>query len=495
MTTTTAVRYEVVIGLEVHSQLLTASKMFCSCSAAYAYAPPNTHVCPVCFGMPGVLPVINRRAVELTVLTGLALNCKVPASAKFDRKNYPYPDLMKGYQISQFDMPLCVDGWLEVEVGGEARRLGITRVHLEEDTARLLHREANGEGYSLLDVNRAGAPLMEIVSEPDMRSPEEAREYLVRLRQILQYIGVSAGNMEEGNFRCDANVSLRRFGASELGAKVEVKNMNSFRSVFRALEYEVERQTAILDSGERIAQETRGWVDGEAKTVSQRSKEQAHDYRYFPEPDLPPLALSREFVEGVRALLPELPVERRARLQDQFGLGLYEANLLTENRAAADYFETAVNSEPAGRAHGRAQGVANWMLGDFTHALGDQQFANSKVAPAQLAALVDLQDSGQVTSKIAKSVFRLMYESGGNPAAIIKDEGLAPISGGAELEEAALRVINGNEKAVSDYRAGKETVIRFLVGQLMKETRGRANPQEAESALLAALSTKNGATP
>ena len=485
--TTTATRYEAVIGLEVHSQLLTESKMFCPCSAAYAYNPPNTHVCPICMGMPGVLPVINRKAVEYTVMTGLALNCKIPARSKFDRKNYPYPDLMKGYQISQYDMPLCVDGFLEIVVDGEGRKIGVTRVHLEEDTARLLHRDDNGDSYSLLDINRSGVPLMEIVSEPDMRSPEEAREYLVNLRQILQYLGVSAGNMEEGNFRCDANVSLRPAGSPELGAKVELKNINSFRFVVRALEYEVERQTKALDDGQTIAQETRGWDEHVNKTVSQRSKEYAHDYRYFPEPDLPPLELTPDYVETLRAGLPELPRARFTRFQDDYGLAGHEAGLLTETRATADFFETAARSGLPADRQARAKGIANWMLGDFAHDLEGKPYAESKITPEHLAGLVDLVDSGQITGRIAKSVFRKMFEEGGEPAAVIESEGLAPISGDDELATAADRVIQGNEAAVADYRGGKDTVIRFLVGQLMKETRGRANPQLAEQVLKSKL--------
>src|SRR6202140_2692812 len=300
--------YEVVIGLEVHSQLLTKSKMFCSCSTDYAYAAPNTHVCPVCMGMPGVLPVINQRAVAYTIMTALALNCSIPAYSKFDRKNYPYPDLMKGYQISQYDVPLSRDGYLIIDLEGQAKRVGITRVHLEEDTARLLHHD----GYSLIDVNRAGTPLMEIVSEPDMRSPEEARLYMQKLREILVYLGVSSGRMEEGSLRCDANISIRPFGQQELGVKTEIKNMNSFRSVEHALEYEARRQIEVLRSGQSISQETRGWVETKGITVPQRSKEQAHDYRYFPEPDLPPLVISPAWVEELRAQLPELPDARRA---------------------------------------------------------------------------------------------------------------------------------------------------------------------------------------
>jgi len=319
--------FEVVIGLEVHSQLLTKSKMFCTCSTGYANAAPNTHVCPICMGMPGVLPVINRQAIAYTIMTALALNCNIPAYSKFDRKNYSYPDLMKGYQISQYDVPLSKDGYLTVERNGQTRKIGITRVHLEEDTARLLHHE----GYSLIDVNRSGTPLMEIVSEPDMRSPEEARLYMQKLREILVYLGVSSGRMEEGSLRCDANISIRPRGQQKLGVKTEIKNMNSFRSVERALEYEAQRQIAMARAGETIHQETRGWVETKGITVSQRSKEQAHDYRYFPEPDLPPLLISREWVEELRAALPELPDARRARYRSEFGLSAQDANVLSKS--------------------------------------------------------------------------------------------------------------------------------------------------------------------
>ncbi|MCH8205655.1 MAG: Asp-tRNA(Asn)/Glu-tRNA(Gln) amidotransferase subunit GatB, partial [Chloroflexi bacterium] len=325
--------YEAVIGLEVHTQLLTRAKMFCGCSADYQDASPNTFVCPVCMGMPGVLPVINKQAVELVVRTGLALDCTIAHCTKFDRKNYPYPDLMKGYQISQYDQPIATDGSLLVETDGQTTRVGITRVHLEEDVAKLLHRnEQHGEGYSLLDINRSGVALMEVVSEPDMRSPEEARSYLTKLRLILRYIQVSTANMEEGSFRCDANISIRPAGASELGTKVEVKNMNSFRSVYRALQYETLRQTRQAQEGERIVQETRGWVEDRGVTVSQRTKEYASDYRYFPEPDLPPVVIDASVIDAIRAGLPELPDDKKARFTNQYGLPVYDAELLTSSR-------------------------------------------------------------------------------------------------------------------------------------------------------------------
>ncbi len=329
--------YETVIGLEVHAQLLTKSKMYCGCSADYASAPPNTHVCPVCLGMPGVLPVINKQAIEFTIMTALALNCPVSDFTRFDRKNYPYPDLMKGYQISQSYAPIARQGFTTVEVDGATKQVGINHVHLEEDVAKLLHRAGPaGEDYSLVDVNRSGVPLMEIVSEPDLRSPEEARQYLVKLRSILQYLGVSTGNMEEGSFRCDANISVRPAGTKELGPKVEVKNLNSFKAVFLAMEYEAQRQRKAAAEGKRLVQETRGWVEAQGKTVTQRSKEYAHDYRYFPEPDLPPVVIGREWVEAVRKKLPEMPEARRDRFMKEYGLPKYDADLLTGSKAMAD---------------------------------------------------------------------------------------------------------------------------------------------------------------
>jgi aspartyl-tRNA(Asn)/glutamyl-tRNA(Gln) amidotransferase subunit B len=473
--TQTAVDYEIVIGLEVHCQILTQSKMFCGCSSDESGAPENTHLCPICLGMPGTMPVANRVAVENTVLTGLALNCEIPEHAKFDRKNYHYPDLMKGYQISQYDLPFCVNGWLEVEVDGETKRFGITRVHLEEDTARMRHEdESFGDGYSLVDINRSGVPLMEIVSEPDMRSPEEAREYLVKLRGILRAIGVSKANMEEGNFRCDANVSLRPRGATTFGTKVEIKNMNSFRSVERALRFEVERQAAALDSGQTIDQETRGWVDTEGRTVSQRSKEFAHDYRYFPEPDLPPFTMTREWVESLRARLPELPDARRLRLMEQYGLNAYDASLLAETASRAAYFERAV-AGPAADPAKRAKAVANWMLGEmarFQNADG-KDIEDVAVTPASLAALVTMVDSGTLTSTAAKTVFEQMYRTGAAPEQVAADLGLSQTGDDSELEGIIDRVIAQNPKPVADYRGGKTTAIQALIGRVMGETKGR----------------------
>jgi aspartyl-tRNA(Asn)/glutamyl-tRNA(Gln) amidotransferase subunit B len=497
MTTASATRYETVIGLEVHVQLLTERKMFCGCRAAYADAPPNTHVCPVCMALPGVLPVINRKAVEYTVMTALALNCEIPSFSKFDRKNYPYPDLLKGYQISQFDLPLSQHGWLEIQVEGEAlRRIGVTRCHLEEDTARLTHKtDAAGQTYSLIDMNRSGVPLMEIVGEPDLRSPEEARAYLVKLQRILRYIGVSKANMEEGNFRCDANISLRPIGATELGSKVEVKNMNSFRAVYNALHSEVVRQTAELDAGHRIPQETRGWIEADGSTVSQRSKEQAHDYRYFPEPDLPPVTLDAAYVDAIRARLPELPDAKLTRFEREYGLPAYEANLLTETRAKADYFEQALapaSGDEASR-HRYARQVANWMVGDFArllHASG-LDIAEAKVKPDDLYGMIDLVEQGTISGKIAKTVFEEMFASGKPPAVIIKDLGLEQISGSDEISGIVDGVLDANPKAVEDFRAGKQEAVKFLVGQAMRATRGRANPETLTEILKAKLEAKD----
>ena len=478
--------FETVIGLEVHVQLGSESKMFCRCPAAYQDAPPNTHLCPVCEGLPGALPVINRQAVEWTIKTGLALEMTIPELSKFDRKNYPYPDLMKGYQISQFDMPLTQGGVLDVVVDGTSRRIGITRVHLEEDTARLLHRSNQaGESYSLIDMNRSGVPLMEIVSEPDMRSADEAREYLVSMRRILRYLEVSSADMEKGSFRCDANISLREVGAEELGAKVEVKNMNSFRAVHRALLFEEERQAQRLRAGERIEQETRGWVEGEEVTTSQRTKEYAADYRYFPEPDLPPIRVSREWVAEIAAELPELPAARFARFEKEYGLGDFEAGLLTEDRAKADYYEKAVSGLADPSSHEQAKKLANWITGDLARVQHEQRqgLDDLKIRAEQFAELVELIDAGTISSKLAKDVFESMYESGEGPAAIVERSGQTQISDADELGQIVEQVLQEQPQAVQDYRDGKDTAIKFLVGQVMRATRGRANPQTATALL------------
>ena len=482
MATKTAVQYETVIGLEVHAQLLTRSKMFCSCRADYQSLPPNTAVCPVCLGMPGVLPVINRQAVEYVIMTGLALNCAIAEHTKFDRKNYPYPDLMKGYQISQYDQPIASDGWMTIQVDGVERRVGITRVHLEEDVAKLFHRtDFSGEGYSLLDINRAGVPLMETVGEPGLRSPEEARQYLMKLQTILQYLGVSTANMEEGSFRCDANISMRPVGSTELGAKVEVKNMNSFRAVYRALGYEAERQAALLNEGGRVVQETRGWEEEREITVAQRSKEYAHDYRYFPEPDLPPLTISRQWVEEVRARLPELPEARHQRCIDEYGLPEYNASLLTASKATADFFESVVTLK---RLTGdgqkqRAKAGSNWVLGELARLLNasGKTLEESPVRPEHLSELLDLLDTKVLSTTLAKAVFEETFDTGKAPGAVVQEKGLVQITDTSSIERAVAEALDANGPAVVDYLKGKETAIKFLTGQVMKLTRGQANPE------------------
>jgi len=473
--------HEVVIGLEVHSQLLTRSKMYCSCSSDYQDAGPNTVVCEVCMGMPGVLPVVNRRAVELVIATGLALDCTISENTKFDRKNYPYPDLMKGYQISQYDEPVALGGRLGVEVDGHETTIGITRVHLEEDTARLLHRDGPNGGYSLLDVNRAGVPLMEIVSEPDIRSPEEARSYLTTLHTILRYIGVSTANMEEGSFRCDANISIRPVGDEELGTKVEVKNMNSFRSVYNALRFESERQTRLAAEGGRIVQETRGWVDERGVTVSQRIKEGVDDYRYFPEPDLPPIVIERGWIEEVHGRLPELPTARRSRYIDDYGLSDYDARLLTASKATADFFEAALLSRPLeGEALEKAaKSVGNWVLGELARLLNTsgESVDQARFEPGQLMELLELVDAGTLSTGMARTVFEEMFETGAPPKRIAEERGLVQISDADAVQPAVVEAVSDNPGPVADYLAGKEVAMKFLVGQVMKITRGKANPQ------------------
>ncbi len=480
--------YETIIGLEVHAQLRTKSKMFCRCSADYASAPPNTHVCPVCLGMPGVLPAINQRAIEYTIMTALALNCAVSEYTKFDRKNYPYPDLMKGYQISQYDAPVGCNGWLTIEVNGQEKQVGITRVHLEEDVAKLLHRTSpGGEAYSLVDVNRCGVPLMETVGEPDLRSPEEARQYLMKLHSILRYLDVSTANMEEGSFRCDANISVRPEGSSEFMAKVEVKNMNSFKAVYRALEYEVKRQIKAAEEGKRLVQETRGWVEERGITVSQRSKEYAHDYRYFPEPDLPPLVLSHDWVEEIRSKLPELPEARRDRFITEYGLPLYDANLLTSSSATADYEEEFVEEfMKIVESHNMpkpeiAKLGSNWILGEVNRIKNDNNIDTvdfrERVSPERLVRLTDLVVKGSVSGTSAKQVFEEMFNTGKDAADIVAQRGLSQISDTQEIKDAVRQVMTDNPQALTDFKAGKEAALKFLVGQVMKATKGRANPK------------------
>ncbi len=476
--------YEAVIGMEVHAQILTASKMFCGCSAEYADAPANTHVCPVCLGMPGVLPVINRRAVEQTVCTGLALNCQISPISVFARKNYNYPDLPKGYQISQYEMPLCHDGWLDIELAdGQTRRVRIRRAHLEEDTGKLIHVD----GHSLVDLNRAGVPLLEIVTEPDLRTAEEAYAYVVRLRQILRYLGVSSGDMEKGAMRCEVNVSVRPAGTQELGTKVEIKNLNSFRSVRLSLEYEIARQIASLEKGEPVEQVTMGWDEERGRTVVQRTKESAHDYRYFPEPDLVPLEIPVDWIEEIRKLLPELPAARRDRFMAAYGLSRQDANLLTEERAVADFFEAAAQAYT-----GEARAIANWITGELFRLLNAQgiDITAMPVKPASLAELQMLVDQGTINLNTAKRVLETMFRTGQPPGAIVEAEGLAQVSDQEALAAIVARVIAEHPEEVARYRAGKTTVLSWLMGQVMQATRGQGHPQMVRRLLQDVLDQK-----
>ncbi|MGE3960482.1 MAG: Asp-tRNA(Asn)/Glu-tRNA(Gln) amidotransferase subunit GatB [Dehalococcoidia bacterium] len=483
MTTQTRTDYEAVIGVEVHIQLKTKSKMFCSCDREYFDTAPNTHVCSVCLGMPGMLPVINQQAVAYTLMAGLALGCEIPRHAKFDRKNYPYPDLVKGYQISQYDQPFCVGGELEIEVDGERRTVHLERIHLEEDTARLLHRDDGAEGYSLIDVNRSGSPLMELVTRPDMHSGAEAAAFLRKLRQTMRYLGIADADMEKGQLRCDANVSIRPRGETALGTKVEVKNMNSFRSVQRAIEFEIERQSRLVDAGERIVQETRGYVDATGETVSQRSKEEAHDYRYFPEPDLPPMLIEADTLEEIRARMPELPDARRSRFEGEYGLTGDEARTLTDSRERAEAFEEAVR----GAGVPLARPVALWFIGDVAKHLNERgqeaELSDTKVTPAHIAELVTLVESKAITATTAKDVLATAFAGGEMPKAIVEAQGLGAVSDEGAIDALVTAAIEANPKPVEDYRAGKQSAIGFLVGQVMRGAKGRADANQVADLL------------
>jgi aspartyl-tRNA(Asn)/glutamyl-tRNA(Gln) amidotransferase subunit B len=481
--------WEAVIGLEVHAQLLTRSKMFCSCRADYLGLPPNSNTCPVCLGLPGSLPVINAEGVRLTMRTALALNCEIPDFTKFDRKNYFYPDLPKGYQISQYDLPLSRAGWLEFEVEGRTVRAGITRVHLEEDTGTLHHSgEIQHAAFSLVDLNRAGVPLMEIVGEPDLRSPAEARAYLATLRQLLVYIGVNDGNMEEGSLRCDANISLRPPGQEELGVKVEIKNMNSFRSVQRALDFELLRQAEVLDQGGRLIQETRGWSELEQRTVSQRTKEEAQEYRYFPEPDLPPLLISRAEVEMVRSQLPELPAARRARFQSQYQLAEAQARLLTARPGDSAYFEVVVGAGVP------PQLAANWQLGDLQGLCNaaNLEVGESLVKASALAELLKMVDAQEITTRVAKEVLAQVFEAGGSPAELVQSRGLSQLSYPDQIASLVDQVLPRQAKAAADYQAGNDRALAALVGAVMGLSKGRANPEVVNRLLRERLPRSGG---
>src|SRR5579859_3143208 len=472
-------KYEAVIGLEVHAQLLTKTKIFCGCSTQFGDAP-NANTCPVCLGLPGTLPVLNKRAVELGMQAALALNCTVHEHSRFARKNYFYPDLPKGYQISQYELPLATEGHLDIEVGGAKKRIGITRLHLEEDAAKNLHegfKDSATKGY--VDYNRCGSPLSEIVSEPDMRTPEEAYAYLTTLRQILLYTGVSDCNMEEGSLRCDANVSVRLRGAKEFGTKVEVKNLNSFRFLQKALEYEIERHIGVIESGSRISQETRLWNQAESYTVSMRSKEKAHDYRYFPEPDLLPVHVSAAWREAVKISLPELPEAKRGRFVANYGISPYDAGVLTSSQELADYFEAAVKAGAPGK------NAANWIQTELLRRLNDsgKEITASPVAAANLAELIKLVEGGKITAAVGKKVFAKMFETGQGAAAIVEAEGLGAQVSSDSLEQIAREVIEKNPENVAKFKSGNEGVFKFFVGQVIKATRGQANPQAVNEIL------------
>jgi aspartyl-tRNA(Asn)/glutamyl-tRNA(Gln) amidotransferase subunit B len=471
--------YEPVIGLEVHAQLSTRSKIFCGCSTSFG-APPNTQTCPVCLGMPGVLPVLNRRAVEFAIKTALACHGQVAARCRFARKNYFYPDMPKNYQISQYDEPLVSGGYVEIPTPEGLKRIGLVRIHLEEDVGKSIHGENLDDPHaSYVDYNRSGVPLMEIVSQPELSSPEEAKLYLQKLRAILQYLDVCDGNMEEGSLRCDANVSIRPRGSRELGTKVEIKNMNSFRHVQRALEYEIARQAKALAAGERLVQETRLWDANRGVTRSMRSKEYAHDYRYFPEPDLVPLETTPAWIEAIRRTLPELPDARMQRFVAEYGLPEYDAGVLTSSKALADYYEACVKRYPKPKV------VSNWIMVELLRALNRDgiEVEQSRVTPEHLADLFKLIDDGTISGTMAKAVFEAMYDTGRPAAAIVEEQGLRQISDERALLAAVDQVLADNPKEVADYRAGREKLFGFFMGQVMKATQGKANPQTVNKLL------------
>ena len=471
---TTMPAYEVVIGLEVHTQLMTKSKIFCSCSTQFGSAP-NSNTCPICQGMPGVLPVLNKHVVELAIRAGLATDCTIANYSVFARKNYFYPDLPKAYQISQYELPLAEHGWIEIKIHDTVKKIGITRIHMEEDAGKLLH-EHPGEPagkYSFVDYNRCGVPLLEIVSEPDMRSPEEAREYLMDLKNILEYLEVSDCNMEEGSLRCDANISLRPVGNTVLGTKAEIKNMNSFRNVQRALEYEIERQTLLLESGQQVKQETRLWDADKGMTFSMRSKEEAHDYRYFPDPDLIPLHVSEAWKNRVHSELPELATAKQQRFIEQYELPEYDAEVLTASKYLANYYEESVQLFPQPKV------VSNWVMGDILRELkqSDKDIRECPVTPAHLAGMLKLIDNKTISGKIAKTVFEEMYTTGEMPEDVVKEKGLVQITDEGQLEDIINKVIADNPGPLAQYRDGKTRTFGFFVGQVMKATKGKANPQ------------------
>ncbi len=478
-------KYEVVIGLEVHAQLKTRSKIFCACSTEFG-KPPNTNTCPICLGMPGVLPVLNKKVVEYAIKACLATHCEVQPMSRFARKNFFYPDMPKGYQISQYELPFGLNGYINIQTNGAAKKIGLTRIHLEEDAGKSIHGENLGHpGKSYVDYNRTGIPLIEIVSEPDLRSPAEAREYLTQLKAILDYTEVSDCNMEEGSLRCDANISLRPVGQQEFGTRTELKNINSFKFVQKALEYEIERQTKILDQGDAVVQETRLYDSGKNITCSMRSKEEAHDYRYFPEPDLVPIACDEAWIDSIRQSLPELPEQKRERFVSAYGLPEYDAGVLTFSKALAGYFETCV------KLFDRPKTVSNWIMGDLLRELknDDQDIEDCPVSPERLTDLLKLIDNGTISGKIAKTVFEEMYRTGQPPAQIVKEKGLTQITDASALLAMVEEVIAANPGQVADYQGGKDKLMGFFVGQVMKASKGQANPALVNQLLKEKLSS------
>ncbi|MDY6861576.1 MAG: Asp-tRNA(Asn)/Glu-tRNA(Gln) amidotransferase subunit GatB [Thermodesulfobacteriota bacterium] len=470
--------YEAVIGLEVHAQLLTKSKIFCGCATNFG-SKPNRNTCPICLGMPGTLPTFNKSALEFAIKVAIATNCKITQFGQFARKNYFYPDLPKGYQISQYELPVAKDGWIEIFDKDSKKRIGLTRIHLEEDAGKLLHDQGERSNVSYIDFNRTGVPLIEIVSEPDIRNPEEASQYLQTLRLILLYLEVCDGNMEEGSFRCDANVSVRLKGEKILGTRVELKNLNSFRFVQKALEYEIDRQIKVLEGRDTIIQETRLWDTTEDITISMRGKEEAHDYRYFPDPDLVPIVIEKKWIEKINRSIPELPLAKRARFIDEYNLPLYDAEILISSKELSDFFEACAG------LYNKPKIISNWIMGELLRELNREhrKVSECPVTPLMLTSLLELIDKGLISTNIAKTVFSQMYNTGKPPVEIVKDRGLTQITDKEELEKIVIQVLDKNTDKVLEFKKGKEKLFGFFMGQIMKATSGKANPGIAKEIL------------